>query len=168
MEISKTLPNLLATKKMETIVQKLNPLKHFRLDTVLIDNPIFKLHHQVNFFLVFFGAVFIYGTNYLDKDAIVCLNGGVRALVSKVMMSISIMICRTLLVSIVGFMAAGIFLMTCPRRFQVRNVGLTRSAQTRILRESPTTTSGYHSSSPCSLPSSRCLGHSGRQSREDL
>jgi len=61
---------------METIVQKLNPLKHFRLDTVLIDNPIFKLHHQVNFFLVFFGAVFIYGTNYLDKDAIVCLNGG--------------------------------------------------------------------------------------------
>merc|ERR1719419_1711205 len=61
---------------MEAIVQKLNPLKFIRLDAFLIDNPIFKLHHQVNFFLVLFGAVFIYGMNYLDENAIICFEGG--------------------------------------------------------------------------------------------
>jgi len=61
---------------MEAIVQKLNPLKHIRFDAILIDNPIFKLHHQVNFFLVLFGAVFIYGMNYLDENAIICFDGG--------------------------------------------------------------------------------------------
>ena len=147
-------------------MQKLNPLKFIRFDAVLIDNPIFKLHHQVNFFLVLFGAVFIYGMNYLDENAIICFDGGVRALVSKVMMSISIMICRNLLNSIVGFMAVPTF----RRAFAttVSSVKLIRSTTLTRMRDTPTTTSGYHSSSPCSLPSSRCPGHSGRSSREDL
>jgi len=57
---------------MDFLREKLNPLKLFRLDAVLIDNPIFKLHHQGNFFLVLFGVVFTYGINYLDKNAIIC------------------------------------------------------------------------------------------------
>ena len=99
---------------MEFLMKKLNPLKNFRFDAVLIDNPIFKLHHQGNFFLVLFGVVFTYGINYLDKNAIIC-DDKVRALVSKLMILISIMICRicqNLLISIVGFMAVATFRQT--------------------------------------------------------
>merc|ERR1711988_1291473 len=54
--------------------KKLNPLKNFRFDAVLIDNPIFKLHHQVNFFLVLFGVVFVFSMNNFNEKAIICKN----------------------------------------------------------------------------------------------
>ena len=46
--------------------------KIFTGDGVLLDNYIFKLHHQLNFFFVLFGAVFISGMNYLKDDSIIC------------------------------------------------------------------------------------------------
>ena len=57
---------------MDFLREKLNPLKLFRLDSVLIDNPIFKLHHQVNFFLVLFGVVFVFSMNNFNEKAIIC------------------------------------------------------------------------------------------------
>ena len=50
--------------------------KIFSGDGVLLDNYLFKLHHQLNFFLVFFGAVFITGMNYLNDDSIICTGDG--------------------------------------------------------------------------------------------
>ena len=49
--------------------------KYFTGDGVLHDNYLFKLHHQLNFFLVLFGAVFISGMNYLKDDSIICTGG---------------------------------------------------------------------------------------------
>jgi len=49
--------------------------KLFRRDSVLHDNFLFKLHHQANFFFVLFGAVFLFGMNYLNGNAITCLGG---------------------------------------------------------------------------------------------
>ncbi len=47
----------------------------FKRDAVLLDNFLFKLHHQANFFFVFFGVVFLFGMNYLNGKSIVCLGG---------------------------------------------------------------------------------------------
>ena len=46
----------------------------FSGDEVLLDNYLFKLHHQLNFFFVLFGAVFATGMNYLKDDSIICAN----------------------------------------------------------------------------------------------
>ena len=45
----------------------------FRIENVKHDNLLFKLHHQVNFFVILVGVVFIFGHNYLDGNAILCL-----------------------------------------------------------------------------------------------
>jgi len=44
----------------------------WRGDPVLHDNFLFKLHHQANFAIIFFGVAFIFGMNYLDGTAIQC------------------------------------------------------------------------------------------------
>merc|ERR1712241_911427 len=44
----------------------------FRVDKVLHDNFLFKLHHQANFAIILFGVAFIFGINYLDGNAIKC------------------------------------------------------------------------------------------------
>ena len=49
--------------------------KLFKRDKVNHDNFLFKLHHQVNFFLILVGVVFIFGENYLNGNAIVCKGG---------------------------------------------------------------------------------------------
>ena len=46
--------------------------KIFSGDGVLLDNYLFKLHHQLNFFFVLFGVVFITSMNYLKDDSIIC------------------------------------------------------------------------------------------------
>merc|ERR1712241_838991 len=48
----------------------------FRVDTVLHDNFLFKLHHQANFAVILFGVAFIFGMNYLNGNAIECKGGG--------------------------------------------------------------------------------------------
>jgi len=47
----------------------------FKRDTVHHDNFLFKLHHQVNFFVILVGVLFIFGENYLNGKAIVCKGG---------------------------------------------------------------------------------------------
>jgi len=47
----------------------------FKKDTVRLDNTLFKLHHQVNFFVILVGVLFIFGENYLNGKAIVCRGG---------------------------------------------------------------------------------------------
>merc|ERR1712018_59481 len=47
----------------------------FKRDSILLDNFLFKLHHQANFFFVFFGVVVLSGMNYLNGKSIVCLGG---------------------------------------------------------------------------------------------
>ena len=47
----------------------------FKKDTVRHDNTLFKLHHQVNFFVILVGVLFIFGENYLNGKAIVCRGG---------------------------------------------------------------------------------------------
>eukprot|EP00090_Calanus_glacialis_P011542 TRINITY_DN19927_c0_g1_i1.p1 TRINITY_DN19927_c0_g1~~TRINITY_DN19927_c0_g1_i1.p1 ORF type:complete len:384 (-),score=92.99 TRINITY_DN19927_c0_g1_i1:37-1131(-) len=49
--------------------------KLFKIDKVHHDNWLFKLHHQVNFFVILVGVVFIFGENYLNGKAIVCKGG---------------------------------------------------------------------------------------------
>jgi len=49
--------------------------KLFKKDDVIHDNILFKLHHQVNFFVIFVGVVFIFGENYLNGKAITCKGG---------------------------------------------------------------------------------------------
>ena len=39
----------------------------FKSDSVSHDNKLFKLHHQVNYFFVFVGVLFIFGQNYLGN-----------------------------------------------------------------------------------------------------
>jgi len=53
--------------------QKLKDL--FKADKFYHDNWLFKLHHQVNFFVILVGVVFIFGENYLNGKAIVCHKG---------------------------------------------------------------------------------------------
>ena len=47
----------------------------FKTDSVHLDNFLFKLHHQVNFFVILIGVLFIFGENYLNGKAIVCRGG---------------------------------------------------------------------------------------------
>jgi len=47
--------------------------KIFHGDGLLLDNYLFKIHHQLNFFVVLFGALFVTGMNYLKDDAIICI-----------------------------------------------------------------------------------------------
>lgn len=47
--------------------------KIFHGDGLLLDNYLFKIHHQLNFFVVLFGALFVTGMNYLKNDAIICI-----------------------------------------------------------------------------------------------
>ena len=49
--------------------------KLFKKDDVHHDNLLFKLHHQVNFFVLLVGVLFIFGENYLNGKAIVCKGG---------------------------------------------------------------------------------------------
>jgi len=49
--------------------------KLFKTDKVHHDNILFKLHHQVNFFVILVGVVFIFGENYLNGKAITCMGG---------------------------------------------------------------------------------------------
>ena len=49
--------------------------KIFKADKVNGDNVVFRLHHQVNFFVVLLGITFIFGENYLNGKAIICQNG---------------------------------------------------------------------------------------------
>jgi len=58
---------------------KLDLKKIFKADKVHHDNFLFKLHHQVNFFIILVGVVFIFGNNYLNGNAIVCMNGNAYA-----------------------------------------------------------------------------------------
>merc|ERR1712183_253906 len=48
----------------------------FRVDKVLHDNFLFKLHHQANFAIILFGVAFTFGMNYLNGNAIECKDGG--------------------------------------------------------------------------------------------
>ena len=70
-----------------------NLLKWFKGDELSIDNPLFKLHHQVKrkkisvsfltilstfqgtTFVVMFGLLFIFLENHLDGRAIICQGG---------------------------------------------------------------------------------------------
>jgi len=51
----------------------------FKKDKVHHDNILFKLHHQVNFFVILVGVLFIFGENYLNGKAIVCKGGDAYA-----------------------------------------------------------------------------------------
>merc|ERR1712038_790419 len=63
----------------KTTMDRIAPLhelkKIFRADKVNGDNVVFRLHHQVNFFVVLLGITFIFGENYLNGKAIICQNG---------------------------------------------------------------------------------------------
>lgn len=43
-------------------------------DDIVIDDFVFRLHHQFNFFVVGLGVLFIFAENYLDGRAITCRN----------------------------------------------------------------------------------------------
>jgi hypothetical protein len=50
-------------------------LKWFKGDELVIDNALFKLHHQASTFILMFGLLFIFLENHLDGRAIVCQGG---------------------------------------------------------------------------------------------
>jgi len=50
-------------------------LKWFKGDELVIDNYLFKLHHQASTFVIMFGFVFIFIENYLDGKSIICQGG---------------------------------------------------------------------------------------------
>jgi len=52
-----------------------NLLKWFKGDDLVIDNALFKLHHQASTFIIMFGLLFIFLENHLDGRAIVCQGG---------------------------------------------------------------------------------------------
>ena len=52
-----------------------NLLKWFKPDDLVIDNALFKLHHQASTFIIMFGLLFIFLENHLDGRAIVCQGG---------------------------------------------------------------------------------------------
>jgi len=52
-----------------------NLLKWFKGDDLIIDNALFKLHHQASTFIIMFGLLFIFLENHLDGRAIVCQGG---------------------------------------------------------------------------------------------
>ena len=53
---------------MDVFPKELSAIRSiFKSDSVIHDNKLFKLHHQVNYFFVFLGIVFIFGQNYLGS-----------------------------------------------------------------------------------------------------
>jgi len=52
-----------------------NLLKWFKNDELIIDNAVFKLHHQASTFVIMFGLLFIFLENHLDGRAIICQGG---------------------------------------------------------------------------------------------
>merc|ERR1712184_174556 len=54
--------------KMDVFPKEISAVKSiFKSDSVSHDNKLFKLHHQVNYFFVLLGIVFIFGQNYLGN-----------------------------------------------------------------------------------------------------
>ena len=45
---------------------------YFRRDGLVIDSPLFRLHHQVSALIIGIGFIFISVENYLDTKAILC------------------------------------------------------------------------------------------------
>jgi len=60
-------------ESVDNVAARLKSL--FKRDDVHHDNLLFKLHHQVNFFVLLVGVLFIFGENYLNGKAIVCRGG---------------------------------------------------------------------------------------------
>jgi len=52
-----------------------NLLKWFKGDEIIVDNALFKLHHQASTFVIMFGLLFIFLENHLDGRAIICQGG---------------------------------------------------------------------------------------------
>jgi hypothetical protein len=52
-----------------------NLLKWFKGDEIVVDNALFKLHHQASTFVIMFGLLFIFLENHLDGRAIICQGG---------------------------------------------------------------------------------------------
>jgi len=52
-----------------------NLLKWFKGDELVIDNYLFRIHHQASTFVIMFGLLFIFLENHLDGRAIVCQGG---------------------------------------------------------------------------------------------
>eukprot|EP00092_Neocalanus_flemingeri_P018947 GFUD01020527.1.p1 GENE.GFUD01020527.1~~GFUD01020527.1.p1 ORF type:complete len:460 (+),score=47.04 GFUD01020527.1:248-1627(+) len=50
-------------------------LKWFTKDGLVIESPLFKLHHQMSTFIIMIGFIFISVENYLDTKAILCHTG---------------------------------------------------------------------------------------------
>ena len=45
---------------------------YFRRDGLVIDSPLFRLHHQMSALMIGIGFIFISVENYLDTKAILC------------------------------------------------------------------------------------------------
>jgi len=52
-----------------------NLMKWFKGDDLIIDNYLFRIHHQASTFVIMFGLLFIFLENHLDGRAIVCQGG---------------------------------------------------------------------------------------------
>jgi len=50
-------------------------IKWFKRDGLVIDSPLFRLHHQASTFMIMIGFIFISVENYLDTKAILCHTG---------------------------------------------------------------------------------------------
>jgi len=50
-------------------------IKWFKRDGIVIDSPLFRLHHQASTFMIMIGFIFISVENYLDTKAILCHTG---------------------------------------------------------------------------------------------
>jgi len=50
-------------------------IKWFKRDGLVIDSPLFRLHHQASTFMIMIGFIFISVENYLDTKAILCQTG---------------------------------------------------------------------------------------------
>ena len=51
---------------------KIDLQKYLKIGKIQHENWLFKLHHQVNFFVIMFGVVFTFAYNYLNGNSIVC------------------------------------------------------------------------------------------------
>jgi len=50
-------------------------LQFFKRDGLMIDSPLFRLHHQMSTVIIMLGFIFISVENYLDTKAILCHTG---------------------------------------------------------------------------------------------
>jgi len=50
-------------------------IKWFKREGLVIDSPLFRLHHQASTFMIMIGFIFISVENYLDTKAILCQTG---------------------------------------------------------------------------------------------